>query len=251
VKCTRAISPDGTQVAFVPDEADPQTLIISNLDGTNRRNVLEVSNPPDVGWSPDGSHLAVVTRSSEESTLHLFSMSDPSSVPVELFAEPMVYTLPQWSNDGSRFVFLSYQPTRPISHSEVDIHVYQLERPDEGFVEATFHLTSEDAIGFDSFGASISPDGQQYLVSAFFGDFDYASCVVNLNDGSVLCSPRYSVYWGSDWSPDSTLLAFGYHTGIGDYGIAVMSTVDGAIRKVFTASDEYAIFLSGRRTGSG
>ncbi|MXY59127.1 MAG: hypothetical protein F4Y96_01215 [Chloroflexi bacterium] len=59
-----AFSPDGKRIAYVVDESGMGKLVTSNLDGTDRVTLMDISGEAAFAWSPAGDRIAVATKRS-------------------------------------------------------------------------------------------------------------------------------------------------------------------------------------------
>ncbi|MFC1713760.1 hypothetical protein ACFL6S_08835 [Candidatus Poribacteria bacterium] len=101
-------SPDGTRIAFIPDDDDGSQIFVMNADGTNRVALTrgEFYNREPC-WSPDGSKIAFV--SSRENRQHddIYTMNLDGTDLLNLTSHWAFDRSPRWSPDGSRIAFVS------------------------------------------------------------------------------------------------------------------------------------------------
>ena len=57
-----AFSPDGERIAYVVEEGGAGKLVTSNVDGTDRVDVMDVPGVAAFAWSPAGGRIAVATN---------------------------------------------------------------------------------------------------------------------------------------------------------------------------------------------
>jgi Tol biopolymer transport system component len=105
-----AISPDGSQIAFVVGTAGAARLYLMAADGTSAHRIAESLNVSDApSWSPDGTWIAVAA--SDGKTSPLFKVPADGGPPVRL-VEGVNYN-PVWSPDG-RFILYSEAHGGPV-----------------------------------------------------------------------------------------------------------------------------------------
>ena len=109
------VSPDGSQIVFVRQWADPHTdtrysnLWIMNGDGSGQRSLTSGKQSDSwPRWAPDGSRLLYVSDMTGSAQLHIRWMDTGATNRItNLAEEPRV---PAWSPDGSQIAFSSFVP---------------------------------------------------------------------------------------------------------------------------------------------
>jgi Tol biopolymer transport system component len=104
-----AFSPDGNQIAFSSDLADPGgnlDVYVMNRDGSHIRRLT--TNPaidaePD--WSPDGTRLAF--QSDRDGDMEIYVMGTDGTLIGQLTLNDATDIQPDWSPDGTRIAFIS------------------------------------------------------------------------------------------------------------------------------------------------
>ena len=106
-------SPDGARILYETHRGGDWNIYSVNADGTNPVNLT--NNPADdrdPAWSPDGSRIAFSSDRNGNSITELLTadfdiwvMNADGSEAVSIISTPSVERRPDWSPDGSRFVF--------------------------------------------------------------------------------------------------------------------------------------------------
>ncbi len=149
-----AISPSGTQIAFISNRDfffDVYIMnaqdgkIIKKLIKGNRTVDFEELNilTPGLTWSPDGSKLALAAKSAGSDVIYIIDVKseDMETLP---FRFPGIQTV-HWSPDGTKLAFAAHTP------SQSDIYVYDLK---SGKME---NITNDV---FSDYDPAWSPDGK-------------------------------------------------------------------------------------------
>jgi dipeptidyl aminopeptidase/acylaminoacyl peptidase len=118
-----ALSPDGTQVAFVrstlstPDRAPREHLMVVPLAGGTPRPVADGWDrwPTSISWVPDGSALLVTADDNGRGPIHLVSL-DEAAAAEPVTGDDAVYTDLQVAPDGTVYALrTSYAaPSEPV-----------------------------------------------------------------------------------------------------------------------------------------
>lgn len=178
-----AISPDGTQVAFV-SELLPPYLCISRTDGSDYREYRNVRMPNNncVCWSQDKSKLVIGSMNTGElsANLQLFDVESGLSQEVATIGR---ITSQCWSPDNKHFVY----------ESDVNLRVYDIEqkRSNDLQVKGT--------------QATWSPDGKRV---AFLDDDTYYVANATVAKERQALFHRWRTESGLWWSPDSRFVAY-------------------------------------------
>jgi dipeptidyl aminopeptidase/acylaminoacyl peptidase len=135
-----AISPDGTQVAFMSTRKEKSQLFLLPLDGGEPRQLTDLPQGVASGaeWSPDGSKIAFTAGLQKEprkperpyrvtrtvwrfdeigvvedaiQDVYMLDVSDPAAEPRRLTDDRYMNSQPKWNADGRSLVYVaSYDP---------------------------------------------------------------------------------------------------------------------------------------------
>lgn len=130
------LSPDGQKIAFTltttdrTDDADHHSIWVISADGKGLRRLTRGSNDRAPRWSPDGSHLAFLSK--RDGTDQIFLLPIDGGEAHQLTALPLGVDEPVWSPDGSGVAFTAMvdieypevdfekAPTRPLVVRKLD-----------------------------------------------------------------------------------------------------------------------------------
>ncbi len=143
-----AFSPDGERIAYVVDEGGTGKLVTSNLDGTDRVTLMDISGEAAFAWSPAGGRIAVATKqSSRLFYAELRVVKDNGSDPPRLLAPGRTAAF-YWSPDGERIARAAYD----------DVLTWQVVDPSGGVGHLTRFIPTPDYLThlqfFDQFAPS-------------------------------------------------------------------------------------------------
>lgn len=196
-----AISPDGSEVAYSgPAEDSSQQVFVAHLDGTHIRQITHDARATQPGWSPDGTKIAYVGRTTGDATRNIFVIDLTS----EVTSETVDVSGTMFSPDGSSILYTAYLP--------------------DGSQVRTVPVTGGTASrlvgghGSSAEDASFSPDGS--LLSYTCDNGSQVLCVANA-DGSHarVIAGKVAVrqlpigrstrpIMTASWSPDGSQLAY-------------------------------------------
>lgn len=103
-----AVSPDGTQIAYVAGEDGQFDVWVMNLDGTGRRQLtFDRATDTTPSWMPDGRSILFV--SARSGTADIWRIGVDGTGLVQLTSLPSDEASPRASTDGTRIAFASSQ----------------------------------------------------------------------------------------------------------------------------------------------
>jgi len=189
-------SPDGTKIAFTCG-AEPNTICVMNVDGSNLTSLTDTLTDSSPAWSPDGTKIAF--HSSREGYNHIYFISPSGGAATRLTVNDgslIAESNPTWSPDGTRVAFVG------DSETGTDIYTATL---DGTVTRVTYSEVLKNAPAW-------SPDGAHIAFDTF-----KTIRVVNVGGGgeSVLASVG-DFNQSPAWSPDGTRIAFRRDTIIRD-----------------------------------
>lgn len=125
-----AVSPDGSKVAFTTSRVDLEAntyrrqIWLADTDGSGTPRPLTSGDPGETSpvWSPDGRHLAFVSRRGGDPTdrrasLHIIPVEGPGEVR-RLVERPDSLSSPAWSPDGRMIAFAARVPHERYTHDK-------------------------------------------------------------------------------------------------------------------------------------
>jgi Tol biopolymer transport system component len=191
-----AFSPDGTRIAY---EADSSTfcgafysdIYVSNIDGTDLKNLTENSGPADFNlcWSPDGNEIVFV--SDRDGNDEIYVMNSDGTNHTRLTDNNGHDSHPVWSPDGREILFVSKR------NGGWNIYVMNADGTDQR------KLTSDNS----SFCGIWSPDGSR-IAYVSKSEQDIRLFVMNA-DGSNKNQLASNLPWPElAWSPMGSQIAF-------------------------------------------
>jgi hypothetical protein len=194
-----AVSPDGSEVAYIDRAEDGRQVFVAQLDGTQIRQVTH--EPPGVdgplAWSPDGTTIAYLDGAKNRAQ-QVFVVDLESGRTTQVTFEPEGINDLQFSPDGASIL---YTAQRPGTHEMLTVPV-------------TGGEASRLVAVSDLAGASVSPDGSllAYVCNTTVGaGTDGSLCLANADgsDPRVLVTARVPLpVLQPRWSPDGTRLVF-------------------------------------------
>jgi Tol biopolymer transport system component len=206
-----AVSPDGTQVAYMVEGQDTADIYVTQIaTNATRRLTQDAGRNSEPAWSPDGTRLVFVRDSG--GTVDLYTMDADGSRQRRLLDAPTLgESGPTWSPDGSTIVF-SASAANPDGTGRAAA-LYAV--PAAGGQPA--RLTDE--IGADR--PEWSPDGTLIAFDAPRDDPNGSIFLVHA-DGSDIIRITPAGWGGAidpTWSRDGTEIAFTRIGGGGGAGI--------------------------------
>jgi Tol biopolymer transport system component len=196
-------SPDGTELAFVRQDADDVDLSVMSADGSNLNNLVNLSltSPPASGptWSPDGTKIAF------ESDEDIYIMDSDGSNQTQLTKTPqLIEIFPAFSPNGSQICFFQF------SYGQLGrFYVMDSDGSDPTPLVETYYGDE----------CEWSPDGTKI---AFYESPSDEVYVFNADgSGRLTLNSNKALDGQPDWSPDGKKIAVASNRD-GDYDIYTM-----------------------------
>jgi Tol biopolymer transport system component len=143
------LTPDGKQILFV-EYSNPtvhSNICMINIDGNNKRNILNDLKRPSPKISPDGQKIAFILPDNDINRLAIMDIDGGNVTP--LTSDTLDYYGPDWSPDGSKILFFSADFS---------------ENSDQGYFIYEYHLENSQIRKItDGLFATYSPDGRMIL----------------------------------------------------------------------------------------
>lgn len=198
-----AWSPDREQLAYYVEGAG--ILYVINADGTNRRQVAQVTGVSDIVWSPNGGRLALERNITAEGGAGIWLIDIDGTDLTRLVAAPA--GAPDWSPDGARIAFHVFGPFWNPAADGGRIDVVNVDGSNR-------RTLMQSPVGTWLRDPAWSPDGRSLAYAR--GNFDVSTLLVAGAEGEsprALTQPRtddgYQVDLGPEWSRDGRWLTFG------------------------------------------
>ena len=191
-----ALSPDGSQIAFISDrdrETTYGTLWMMGVDGSNQRGLLEPGGFFELGptWSPEGQFLAL--QSNRDGNPEIMILDVESGELRNLTHHPSTDANPSWSPDGTRIAFASDRSGNP------EIWIVD--------VDGTGLLRITDSPMAADWRPAWSPDGRELIYESSRVVYHRSLVVQDLDTGDTreVVTPFDLDYWPS-WAYDDVIL---------------------------------------------
>jgi len=199
-----AISPDGSQVAFLTARHDPDPqfpnlkyeIYIINSNGSNLRRLTNTEAAEDhPAWSPDGTKLIFDADYDGDGFYEIHTINSDGSNLTRLTFNPFNDQFADWSPDGSQIAFSSYR------NGNWDIFVMD--------VDGSNQRQLTDSTNWELFPAW-SPDGTQIAFNGLQPGSRNTDVFVMNSDGSNIRQLTDSPSFDENpvWSPDGKQIAF-------------------------------------------
>jgi len=211
-----ALSPDGSEIAFISDRDDPNPgacshacfnqLYVINVDGSGERKLIETefsTHHPD--WHPDGAKISFDTEANFQGDIYTVN-ADGSHL--ELLIEDGFWA--DWSPDGTQIVFASQRD------GNVELYVADADGGNQRRLTRTSRL---------DYFPDWSPDGRRI---AFVVMEDRAIYVMDADGGKEQRLTHEGNAENPTWSPDGTWIAY-QSSNDGDFEIYAVK-VEEALR---------------------
>jgi TolB protein len=213
-----AISPDGTQIAFLTARHDPSPsfpdlkyeIYVMGIDGSHPRRLTETDAAEDhPAWSPDGNRIIFDADYDGDGFYELYTMNADGTDGTRLTSNAANDQFADWSPDGTQIAFSSDR------NGNWDIFVMD--------ADGSNQQALTDNPNWELFPAW-SPDGTQIAFTGLAPRSRNTDVFVMNADGSdvrqLTDSPRFDE--NPVWSPDGSLIAFQTERD-GNFEIYVMS----------------------------
>lgn len=194
---TPAVSPDGTQIAFVSQPlAGVSTIWVMNADGSNPIQLTAAtadSYEPD--WSPDGSTIAFSTRlGGPDLQIYTMNADGTNQTPLITVAGS---GMPSWSPDGTKIAY-----TQATGSGAFD--VFSADADGNNPVQLTTNPAGKEA-EFPNW----SPDGTRIVFdSRDPGDGDVNINIMDSNGTNRIPLTDIPFAYRATWSPDGSRIVY-------------------------------------------
>ena len=191
-----ALSPDGSQIAFISNRNDPNPgacshscfyqLYIVNADGSAERGLIETefsTTHPD--WHPDGTRISFDTETNLQGDIYVV---DADGGNLQLLIEDGFWA--DWSPDGQQIVFASQR------EGSVELYLANADGSNQR------RLTQN---GKMEYFPDWSPDGQRIAYTVLQ---DRAIYVIDVDGGNEGRVTRQAFAENPSWSPDGNWIAY-------------------------------------------
>ena len=199
-----ALSPDGTQIAFLTARHDPSPsfpdlkyeIYVMGSDGSNLRRLTETDAAEDhPAWSPDGTKIVFDADYDGDSFYEIYTMNADGTEVTRLTANAANDQFADWSPDGTQIAFSSDR------NGNWDVFVME--------ADGSNQRALTDSPDWELFPAW-SPDGTQIAFNGLAPRSRNTDVFVMNADGSdvrqLTDAPRFDE--NPVWSPDGSLIAF-------------------------------------------
>jgi dipeptidyl aminopeptidase/acylaminoacyl peptidase len=211
-----SISPDGSEVVVaavgaggeVSDSFGPYRLdiVVMDVDGSNRRTVVDAEDGRTPDWSPDGEHIAYVERGDPDSDadpdrIHVVAADGSDDHQLVVHEGPEIDADPAWSADGEQLAFVR--------------------RAEDGASQVM--VAAADGTGAEVVhespawvGAPVwSPDGERLAFPA--GETSQVGTLVVLTLATGAVVEGLPSVEGLSWAPSGRLYGFARPPAVGDF----------------------------------
>ncbi|MBI1260008.1 MAG: protein kinase [Chloroflexi bacterium] len=191
-----AVSPDGSQIAFMSDSDGDYDIYVINSDGSNTRRVTTNSvNDRTPAWSPDGQWIAFSSDARGDGGYDLFAAHPDGSGLKTLYSSTDRSSQPTWSSDGKSILFTNGSP-----YDGSTWEIWRLD-VDSGSATALTHNTVKDS------SPVFAPDGSIVYLSEGNGHAAIAHMNADGSNSRVLYDGA-GYDWGAAYSPSGDLITF-------------------------------------------
>lgn len=225
-----ALSADGSRIAAFaqPDEL-AETLVTFALDGSDRRNVLDLGSgtaaPSGIDWSPNGTQLvfgAVANACSGRITVVNADGTGQRDLPVSATCNEYD---PAWSPDGTKLVFAAGEAGEPSG-------LYVMDAAD-GSNRRLVHAVSGESVGSPSWQSVHTPNS--FTIDPSAGD---VGSVIAVDGGCEFGGDAVALYRASDGALADAEVQLGNPGGSDERGIGCWVTTLTVSATLRTATGE-------------
>lgn len=220
-----AFSPDGELVLFDDSDGIFRTIFAYDTVSGAVEELGIVDEAYHPAWSPDGSHIVLVTTANGNPDLAVVDLEGSGELEI-LDPDPATDEYPSFSPDGSQILFESDRAGSPALYLLDAAGVYPFSEPNQGWA--------------DRYGR-FSPDGSTI---AFASSRDRSDGATEIYVQPVVGGPaRRLTSFGSGnasgptWSPDGRLLAF-FSDAAGNNDIYVVRVDNGQVIQITNGPED-------------
>jgi dipeptidyl aminopeptidase/acylaminoacyl peptidase len=221
-----AISPDGTQIAFVANNRDPahtDPWVLELASGTPRR-VAMVQGPHELPcWHPSGQAIVIeAAPRSFESTLLLVNVHSGAITPLTPHTGDWRHTGPRWRTDGRAFWL----------RTDRDREFLGVAMMEPGGAPRWLYVPEHDVEIMEP-----SPDEMRLALVVNENGFSRLR-VIDAMTGAILAEPTYpeGTITALSWSPDGASIAFDLANPTTPAAIWLAPAAGGAARELYRAA---------------
>lgn len=184
------------QIVFISDRTGSRELYVMNDDGSSQERLTSDSGSKYVpAISPDGTRIAY----SRDSHVHVINADGSGDKALTTGTEGVSngHTVPSWSPDGSKLVFLSDR--------DGNLEIYTMNADGSN----QMNISRNDSTDYMS-TFSWSPDGSKILFSSDRGSGNDFEVYIANTDGTGIIQLTDNAFFDSfaSWSPDGSKIAF-------------------------------------------
>jgi serine/threonine protein kinase len=226
-----AVSPDGTQIAFVSDRDGNDEIYVMEINGDNPRRLTDHAGADRLpSWSPDGEWIVFSSDRRDDGSFDLYRVRPDGSDLTLVFSDGLRNSGARWTPDGEALVFSNGDP--------LDAATWNLMRFDNSSGETTLltlnRVKDWSPITIDGGDLLYLTEGEGHAAIARLTGADGAPEVIY--DG-----PGYE--WGAYPSPDGQHIAFSSDESGRDQ-IYLMAADGSNAQPITTEGGMYPVWIS-------